>query len=391
MNPVIQRSLLISIIAALVLGIAARDSAGQQPMTTPRATGSLRLTFTEQCPLSHLDVLLPRIDVNDPQTAPPGSVKYDLSKELFEVFVPAGYRPDLPHGLFVWAGVAPVPKVWQEDFSRHRLICVSAYPNSPAPAFARSCMPLDAVHNIKRLYTVDESRIYISGFSAGGGVAAMLLRAFPDVFSGGYFMMGGVFYGAHKAEDGRWEPTVDAYPPTWKGDLDKIKKTKGLVLMRGGRDPVYSALDDRLHYDALFLDGFERVEYIVVPKCEHSPPDAAWFEQGLVALESPLSKTPPITCPTRDPDPLPGQIAQAQRILATAQMHRDTVLSSMQKRLKRNNISWVEVAEKYPQTNARVHTLLKRTVEEYPTTPAAAKARQLLQDLDQEIAAGPMP
>jgi dienelactone hydrolase len=341
--------------------------------------------------LSKLDVLLPRIDANGPEAALLGSVKYDVSRESFEIFVPASYRPDMPHGLFVWTGVAPVPPAWQEVFSRHKLICISAYPKSPAAAFARACMPLDAVHNMKKLYTVDEGRLYLSGFSAGGGMAANLLRGFPDVFSGGYFMMGGVFYKGYKAENGRWEPTVEAYPPTWKGDLDKIKKTKSLVLMRGRRDQVYSALDDRLHYDALFLDGFERVEYIVVPRWGHSPPDAVWFEQGLIALECPLPKTPPITCPTQDPNPLPGQIAQAQRILATAQMYQDTAIKWMRQRFKSRDVSWAEVAQKSPQRIVRIHKLLKQAIEEYPTTPAAAKAGQLLHYLDQEIATGSRP
>ena len=381
------------IIVALVLGVAARSPGGRQAVIAPLATRPLRLTFTEQSPLSKPDVLLARIDANGPEVAPPGSVEYDVSRESFEVFVPASYKPDVPHGLFVWTGVAPVPPAWQEVFTRHKLICISAYPKSPAAAFAhaRTRMPLDAVYNMKRLYTVDEARLYVSGFSAGGGVAALLLRAFPDVFSGGYFLMGGAFYVAHKAENGQWEPTLNAYPPTWKGDLDEIKKTKSLVLMRGGRDRVYSALEDKVHYNALVLDGFERVEYIVVPGWGHSPPDAVWFEQGLVALEYSPPKTPPITCPTEEPNPMPGQIAQAQRILATAQMHMDAALESTRERLKRRDVSWAEVAEKYPQKSVRVRKFLKQAADEYPTTPAAAKARQLLADLDEGITAGSKP
>jgi dienelactone hydrolase len=379
------------IIVALVLGVAARSPGGRQAVIAPLATRPLRLTFTEQSPLSKLDVLLTRIDANGPEVAPPSSVEYDVSRESFEVFVPASYRPDVPHGLFVWTGVAPVPPAWQKVFTRHKLICISAYPKSPAAAFARARMPLDAVYNMKRLYTVDEARLYVSGFSAGGGVAALLLRAFPDVFSGGYFLMGGVFYVAHKAENGQWEPTLNAYPPTWKGDLDEIKKTKSLVLMRGGRDRVYSALEDRVHYDALLLDGFERVEYIVVPRWGHSPPDAVWFERGLIALECSPPKTPPITCPTQEANPTPGQIAQAQRLLATAQMEIDRVLEWMRKMLKKRDVSWAEAVEKYPQRAARARNFLKRVTDEYPTTPAAAKARQLLADLDEGITAGSKP
>jgi poly(3-hydroxybutyrate) depolymerase len=46
---------------------------------------------------------------------------------------------------------------------------------------------------MKRLYRIDENRICVSGFSAGAGLASQLVCGYPDVFRGGYFLMGGGF------------------------------------------------------------------------------------------------------------------------------------------------------------------------------------------------------
>ncbi len=295
--------------------------------------------------------------------------EYDLAGESFEVFVPSAYKPEVAHGLFVWAGVTPVSPEWLEVFGRRKLISVTAIPVNGTLGFGRTRLPLDAVHNMKQLFRIDENRVYVSGFSAGAGVASHLVCGFPEVFRGGYFLMGGGFCVVHKTASGGYEPTLERVAPTWKGPFDKIRKDLRLVLMRAEGDTTYSPQEDRAQYLGLLLDGFERVNYIVLPGGGHRPPDASSFERGLAALESP-PRPVLVTTPTDQPNPLPGQIGQAQRILATALLHLE------RKCPKQYSKEQVERLRKSNQERARKH--LQQVISEYPTTPAAARARELL-------------
>ena len=45
-----------------------------------------------------------------------------------------------------------------------------------------------------RRYAIDESRIYVAGFSGGGKVASMLAVIYPEVFDGAIPMGGTGFY-----------------------------------------------------------------------------------------------------------------------------------------------------------------------------------------------------
>lgn len=355
----------------LLLCVRAAASSGTSAMT-PARTGNLHLTFTERSPLSAVDLVLRRMDYSDQSVVDKKGFEYDLARLSFEVFVPRTYRPDVPHGLFVWMGVTDVPSAWVNVLARHKLILVVANTRKGRPALYGP--PLDAVHNMKKLYNIDENRVYASGFSAGSCVATMLVRGFPEVFHGGLFLMGGHFYHSRKSENGQREPTVEGPHPAWKGPLDEIRQTTTLVIMKGGADTQWTAQEGRSDYQALLLDGFIRVSYLEVPGLGHFPPNAGWFQNGVAALDQSGPRIPPVTGPTTDPDPLPGQIAQARRILATAQYYLELGLpkGADQRIQDRVRKSYQEAARKY----------LEQVLKEYPTTPAAIKARELLHGMD---------
>jgi len=339
-------------------------------MSTTRAsasTGRLRLVFAERSPLSERDEVLRRTDMDLRYMGPDAdkrAMEYDLPNESFDLFVPPGYNPHVPYGLFVWMGAREVPSAWQAVFSRHKLICISPVKTSGGKGLLRNTqLPLDAVHNITKLYSIDENRVYIGGFSAGGGAASFVVCAFPDVFRGGYFLLGGRFYMTYKDPNGQWETTVDRMTPRWKGPLDQIKKDIRLVFMRGEDDTLYSPQEDRGQCEGLLLDGFTRVTYIEVPRLAHELPSPLWFEKGISALDQSKPQTPPATGPATQPHPLPGQIAQAQRLLATARMRLDPRGGPI-----------------LPRQRDRARQYLQQVLREYPATPAAAKARQLLDE-----------
>jgi hypothetical protein len=116
-----------------------------------------------------------------------------------------------------------------------------------------------------------------------------------------------------------------------------------------------------------------QINYLEVPGLGHRPPDASWFENGIIALDQSLPLTPPNAGPTTELHPLPSQIAQAQRILAAAKYYLELkppqVPEEMRDRIRK---SYQDKARKY----------LQRLLEEYPTAPAAARAPELLQQMD---------
>jgi hypothetical protein len=293
--------------------------------------------------------------------------EYDLANESFQVFVPATYNAKVPHGLLVWMnlGQAEVPRAWAPVLSRQKLIWVSANNTPRERGIAiRLGLALDAVHNMKKRYSIDEARVYAAGYSGGGGAASTLVQGFPEDFSGAYCILGYNFgMSGRKGEGGRWEAGLPSH--RWKGPIDRIRKDMKLVLVDGEGDRECLPGTARGVADAMLLDGFERVTALEVPRLGHNCPDPAWIEKGLVALES-KPKSPPTTRPTKEPNPGPGQVAQAKRVLTEAQVSLDAM---------KQGKSWA---------TARARKHLQQVLDEYPATPAAAMARELMKELDQQ-------
>jgi hypothetical protein len=349
---------------AHLITLVARPARGDAPSNTPHATGRLHLTFTERSPHSIFKVMMRRAPFKkfgDPDR----QREYNLADESFEVFVAPNYKPDKPHGIFVFisAGDADIPQPWQDVFARHKLIAISANnTGNGRDARYRMALALDAVHNLSKLYTIDDDRVFLGGFSGGAAASAWLITGYPDVFRGGYFMMGGLMFYQFHSQGEQILPTVLRDP--WEAPIDQLKKDMRLVFLIGQRD-VYSPPQARISYQTLVLDGFVCSALIEVPGLGHAHPDARSFEKGILALDNPRPGKPPTTAPTDDPHPLPAQIAQAKRLLSTAQYF-----------LARENTG---KARQYAQ----------QVLDEYPTTPWAKAARELLRKLDASAATQP--
>ena len=353
-----------------LLATSALTALGGEPALAP-PTGHLYLTFTERSPLSELSQVCRQLDIDLQSASLARSVKatannYDLAREKLEAFVPSAYRGKDPHGLLVWTGVGPLWPGWFDVFARHKLIVVSANPANGAVGFSRVRLPLDAVHNMKQRYSIDESRVFVCGFSAGAGTAVHLICGFPGVFRGGLFLMGGHFCVAHKNGNGGYEPTLELLSPKWKASLAEVNRDLRLVLLRARDDTLYSPREDVAQYQSLLLDGFQHVTFLVAPG-GHQPPDAFWLEQGIKALRVP--RIQPTTAQSVPSGPL-GPAGQAQRLLATAQLilERKPAPGLDKAAQQRHRTSSLDKARQY----------LRRILDEYPSTPAAARARQVL-------------
>lgn len=85
------------------------------------------------------------------------------------------------------------------------------------------------VDSMKAAYSIDASRVYVAGFSAGGYMAPALLAAYPDIFSAASINSGGPYGCATTSTQGFncMSPGVDKTPATWGNAVRSAWSTAG--------------------------------------------------------------------------------------------------------------------------------------------------------------------
>jgi len=218
----------------------------------------------------------------------PGSLEgwdYDLATESFSVYVPSGYDPEgEPYGVVVW--ISPfdsgsIPEGLRSVFDERRLIWIA--PNNAGNSrhlFPRSGLALDAAENITRAYHIDSDRVFVSGLSGGGRMAAMLAVDYPDVFSGGFPIIGVTTY-----LEVRMETTpgllVTRYPEPSRDMLRRARR-QPFVIMTGSGD--FNREECRLTAAAYEREGFEHLHFIDIDGMGHEMPSPENFARGLDLL-----------------------------------------------------------------------------------------------------------
>jgi pimeloyl-ACP methyl ester carboxylesterase len=332
--------------------------------------GHLHLTFAERSPFSKLDVFYGRSAFSSFKVTLHES-DYNIASESFEAYVPASYRSDVPYGLLVWVspGGAAIPPAWTSVFDRHKLIFISPnnlFTEQSKMPYVRQGVTLDAAYNMAKLYNIDASRVYIGGFSGGGLVASQLIHGFPDVFRGVLCVNGEDFYfllpGDAPSAWGIWD---------WQGSIEDVKRTNHIVLMTGDRDRIFEPEITRGNFESLQLDNFQHLTLLEIPGGGHAYPPIGWFERGVMALDDPKPRATPTTAPTTDAHPEAGQIAEARRLVGTAE---DILrqIGSQPKMMAPVRRGLQKIARRF----------LRQAVKDYPTTPSAARARELLVEID---------
>lgn len=119
----------------------------------------------------------------------------DLSREKFDVYVPAGPPPAAGYGVVVF--ISPWEKTtraqkWRAALDRHGLIFVAAQASGNRHRIIDRRLPLALLgyHNILARYPVDPARVYVWGFSGGSRTAEIAALAYPDVFRGALLSAG---------------------------------------------------------------------------------------------------------------------------------------------------------------------------------------------------------
>lgn len=210
---------------------------------------------------------------------------YDLATESFSLYVPPSYDPDgEPYGVVVW--VSPrddggIPEELRSVFDDRHLIWIG--PNNAGNRrhlFPRAGLTLDAAVNAIRFYNVDPERIFVSGLSGGGRMSAMHAVAYPDVFAGGFPIIGVTTYlrVSVGAGSGQLVPQFPTPPP----DMLERAKHQPFVVMTGSGD--FNREECQLTAAAYERDGFTDLHLVDIDGMGHEMPSAEQFARGLDLL-----------------------------------------------------------------------------------------------------------
>ncbi|MBM4183947.1 MAG: hypothetical protein FJ207_06940 [Gemmatimonadetes bacterium] len=271
---------LLAALSSFALACSAPAAEAQAPATAHR-TGEFQAILTQRAPESDPRRWSERFqfrgDLDD--------WNYHLATESFSLYVPPSYEPDgEPFGVVVWVSAfdrGDIPAELRAVLDERRLIWVG--PNNAGNRrhlFPRMGLALDAVRNVTELYDVDADRIYVSGLSGGGKVAAMLAVAWADVFTGGLPIIGMTTYLRVPVASSPGQTVYRfATPPP---DVLALAKQHPIVIMTGSGD--FNREECRLTAAAYQREGFTDLHLVDIDGMGHEMPSAENFGRRLDLL-----------------------------------------------------------------------------------------------------------
>ncbi|HZL35716.1 MAG TPA: hypothetical protein VFC78_10440 [Tepidisphaeraceae bacterium] len=370
-----------ALLACVFLTARACAAPASQPAADAARTGQFHVTFTQRSPESRSEKLGRRLGWALDQLKKTGvDPEYDLEKESFEVYVPSDYDGNKPYGLFVWVSASPsgMPhENWLDGLDKRHLIWIGANnAGNPRTVTIRLGLAIDAVHNMKLKYALDENRIYVSGASGGGRCSSILGVSCPDIFRGGFYMIGCDYFRPISTGEPNqfWRPNYVKPAPKLFALASRRSRH---VLLTGETD--MNRPQTKGNYEQGFLkDGFKNVLYLEVPGMGHRPPPADWFEKGVAFLdERPRGGAATVSHPA--PTSRPAALASRQPALPKADAHP---IESVPTANPDDDVpaKLLRMAKLYLSNNrpddARMK--LRDLTKKYPNSPASDEARNLL-------------
>ena len=269
-------------------------------------TGGFRLAVAEHDPrTAPLTDVAKRIGLKAADAAGAG---YDLGQQDFFVYVPKSPADGGKYG--VMAGLCPdgsavPPDAWPDVLERHHLIWIAAVGSGDAKgAVQRVALLLDAVHNVRKAWNVDNERVYLSA-NAPTGAAAGTAFYYPEVFAGVIQTPPAAWFTKVKGFE-RPPMTYDAdtIPRPQASDLSRAKSHGRFFLVAPDKgdaptdpaakaDPLAANGDlRRVVRHGYQQIGFKFVGAVLVPASaadRYAQFPADWFEQGITFLDAPLA------------------------------------------------------------------------------------------------------
>jgi ankyrin repeat protein len=198
----------------------------------------------------------------------------DLADYPVGIYVPEHYDGTKPFGLVVSITNAKsssrYPRHFEQTLDDHNLIWIGFDPYNGLHRIgghANKAFCLAAVYNMLGYYNIDQSRIYIGGYSLGGQLTERILRTHPRIFDGAFFI--NISYSGGPTKDPAWYYCKHNLPiVTVEGDYDY------------NRAWAYKA------YDELLCSGYENIYFFHEPMKGHKLISAESFETIVQLLEA---------------------------------------------------------------------------------------------------------
>jgi hypothetical protein len=355
------------------------STAPQKPPTTlpdEPDVGYMDLTFTERSPTSAKKELARRFNVNETGM----ETDYDLSKCPFKAYVPVNDAPGTPEGVIVYLGftdTTSVPPFWAPALERKHLIFISPVCHSgdgqgpSVPDWQSAGLAMDAVYNLKKRYAIDDKRVYQMSW----GHAAQIALATSDLFTGFISVGDPSWCKAMRANNGGSYAASFTAPP---GILYSGAKTHPFLLGDDPANPDHVAATTA-KANTMQQEGFEHVMQIALSLNQDllfPNMKVQWLEQQALPYLDQFASTPGKGAKLAEEETTP-EPAASRPAEATTQAAVSSVAPS-------KAASWLSVA-KILITNGQTdlaRSKLRAIIAAYPDDPAAAKAKDLLQQLD---------
>lgn len=211
----------------------------------------------------------------------------DVSKDAFQIVLPASYQPDGTWGLFVWispSDSARLPAEWQVVLEKHKFVTVAALKaGNQRNILDRIQLGVTAAIVIPRQLPLDLNRIWVSGFSGGARVASMLGIAYGDLFRATIPFMGVNFYTDLPTQSGG-KPSPPQFIP--HSEVLEIAKREGsFVLVTSDSD--FNRVETQIVFQKGFqAEHFQNAFFLQAPGIDHQLPAADWLAKALVLADA---------------------------------------------------------------------------------------------------------
>lgn len=203
----------------------------------------------------------------------------DLSIERFAIHVGPGISAQRPAALLVWLSPvanATIPESLAAAATMQGFVVIAPTDaGSTRDLTNRIQLALDAAYGAQSRWHIDPERVYVGGFSAGGGLANLIWMAFPDVFRGTVLVSGTSFYQEVQAGPSAYWPRQFNEPVRANMKLLAGKRSAVVVGENDPGRPHVVAVAKRMSLESI------RAESFVVAGLAHEIPDQAAFVKAL--------------------------------------------------------------------------------------------------------------
>lgn len=283
----------------------AEQRRAERPKSAPAAPpklgpgiGDFETYFTEQHQLSTKLELTRRLMLRPKQLEPtthpdiaPGVAEdsCEISKQIYRIYVPENYTAEVPHGIIYYLGykdTTAMPFPWKPTLDEKHLIFISIR-NIIRPDWQHAAAALDAVHNLKKQYTIDPRRVYLYEFPTGI-VGQQMGLGLPDIFTGFVHINRLDHYRSVRVtgQNLAYSPQLGAPSP----ELLASSKARPHAFVLQDNFYIRPGVPDKRIYfrPALEIDGFTRLLFLNItdPEELHYPNfHGPWLAQVLEFLE----------------------------------------------------------------------------------------------------------